>query len=305
MLEDIAANFRNISNKQMAETTRRSLQENAALGVQVTRLRERLEGVLRTNEQLQDTVRLLREKIVFLDEEGKEMTRRNLVLTRKVTTLQKKLSEQQDQLEEQTQFSSTRRSEEEFQGLQSKLAAAENQSKLLRETITIKEAGTCKLNMDLEKALREKDNLQMITAQAARAIQDSLNLVSEEMDSDDETRSKRETLLTNVLEILNYATRTENSTEWPVAKYNLGDLGLIPKKGRIRGKSSLRGTSTSATQTDKSSNLTVRVLPSIFPHSETSSATTAFRILHDSGVSTRAFNSAGTVITHRNASGLH
>jgi len=73
----VAAEFRKASNRQMAETTKRTIRENIVISTQMSKMSERTEELIEENNELKERDRKQRQQIALLDEGEKALARRN------------------------------------------------------------------------------------------------------------------------------------------------------------------------------------------------------------------------------------
>lgn len=74
----IAAEFRKVSNQQMAETTKRVIQENVAINAQLSKISEKTMEMIGENDGLKEKEQRQRQQIEILETNEKELAKRNL-----------------------------------------------------------------------------------------------------------------------------------------------------------------------------------------------------------------------------------
>jgi chromosome segregation ATPase len=77
-LNDVATEFRRVSNKQMAETTKRTLRDNIRYSNQLGEMSGKTEDLLQQNETLKKKEKEYRLKIGILEENEKELAKKHL-----------------------------------------------------------------------------------------------------------------------------------------------------------------------------------------------------------------------------------
>lgn len=81
-LEDVAFKFRQISNQHMSETTRRAIQENAALSFEMEKMADRLSKVQSANQTLTEVNRQQKLRITTMEGIEAELVKRNCFLSK-------------------------------------------------------------------------------------------------------------------------------------------------------------------------------------------------------------------------------
>ncbi|GAB1600847.1 cilia- and flagella-associated protein 157-like [Argonauta hians] len=86
----LVAEFRKVSNKQMAETTKRTIRENVSLTAQMSKMSDKTMELIQENEGLKDKVRKMKNKIDVLEYNEKGITKKLLNCQKHVTLLTSK-----------------------------------------------------------------------------------------------------------------------------------------------------------------------------------------------------------------------
>lgn len=73
----VAAEFRKVSDQQIADTTRRTIRENVAINQQLGKMSSKTEQLLKENDDLQRTVRDHKLRIEILEDSEKTIMRKN------------------------------------------------------------------------------------------------------------------------------------------------------------------------------------------------------------------------------------
>ena len=76
-VESVAAEFRKVSDQQIADTTRRTIRENVAINQQLGKMSFKTEQLLQENDALKQTVKDLRMEIKILEEHEKAIVKKN------------------------------------------------------------------------------------------------------------------------------------------------------------------------------------------------------------------------------------
>src|SRR6218665_2590296 len=77
-VNQVAAEFRKISNRQMADTTKRTIRENVAINVQLTKMSDKTMELIEDNDGLKERERRQRQMIEILEANEKVLTTKNL-----------------------------------------------------------------------------------------------------------------------------------------------------------------------------------------------------------------------------------
>ena len=76
-VNNVAAEFRKVSNKQMDETTKRAIRENASIISQLRHKSEKIVELLQENRELINKTREQRQELEILETMQKELTYKN------------------------------------------------------------------------------------------------------------------------------------------------------------------------------------------------------------------------------------
>lgn len=74
----VAAEFRKVSNSQMAETTKRTLRENVAVNVQLAKMSDRSYDLIQENDKLKEAQAEMQKQLEMLEHNEKQMTKNSL-----------------------------------------------------------------------------------------------------------------------------------------------------------------------------------------------------------------------------------
>ena len=99
----VAAEFRKVSDIQMAETTKRAIRENVSVNQQMNTMSEKTMELLKENERLRKSERELRRGMEVMEDTNKYLARKNIGSERLLGLLKGKAFEQEtwsSQLEE-------------------------------------------------------------------------------------------------------------------------------------------------------------------------------------------------------------
>lgn len=76
-LNQVAAEFRKVSNKQMAETTKRTIRENVSINSQLTKMSDKTMELIQENDELREKEKKQKLQIDMLEHNEKELARKN------------------------------------------------------------------------------------------------------------------------------------------------------------------------------------------------------------------------------------
>jgi len=275
----VAAEFRKVSNKQMAETTKRTIRENVGFNSQLTKMSEKTIEMIGENDEHKEKERKQKQNLEILEYNEKELMKKNAANQKVIRMLTDKGKEQDDFLQQYQQKDALyKQLEEDYERTRTELAAVnERCAELHTENLAGEEKQ--KADSTKKKTLsEEKDYLIMLLSESADVIKESLQ------QNEKEDIAKREAsngaLLQKVVDILGLAAQmgvgvspeqlqkkrsqiaTSPSHEIspiiskrsvdlpppslmhrlvrPLAHYKLGDLGLVPASRKNQNKMAQR-----------------------------------------------------------------
>ena len=77
-VSQVAAEFRRVSNKQMTDTTKRTIKENVSINNQLHKMSEKTIDLIEANDNYKIKDKVLRTQIDLLEDNEKELTRKNV-----------------------------------------------------------------------------------------------------------------------------------------------------------------------------------------------------------------------------------
>lgn len=77
-VNQVAAEFRKASNRQMAETTKRTIRENVAISSQLAKVSDKTMELITSNDDLKELDRRQRQEIELYQSMEEELTRKNI-----------------------------------------------------------------------------------------------------------------------------------------------------------------------------------------------------------------------------------
>ncbi|XP_062815949.1 cilia- and flagella-associated protein 157 isoform X1 [Anolis carolinensis] len=100
----VAAEFRKVSNNQMAETTKRTIRENVAISIQLTKITEQSLHLIQENDRLKEAHAEALQQLRLLEQNEKLMARNSVSNHKVIWMLTNKCKELQDQVDEYVQM---------------------------------------------------------------------------------------------------------------------------------------------------------------------------------------------------------
>lgn len=270
----VAAEFRKVSNKQMAETTKRTIRENVMINSQLSKMSDKTMELISENDDVKVKEKNLRQQLEILEDNEKELVKKNITNQKVIRMLTEKAQQQERTIEDLAA------KEVDFGKTQIELDNLKNQIESLtkaQESLTEEKdhmQKVCKQHREEICQLQEdKEYLIGILSDATSVIKTALD---HNQDSTDAalTEMKNTNLLYKVTEILNlavemgvgidpkdFATKRKGkakrkiinlgppvfnksalrgnlpSPSKPLDHYKLGDLGLVPMGKACQSKS--------------------------------------------------------------------
>ena len=76
-VNQVAAEFRKVSNKQMAETTKRTIRENVSINAQLQKMSDKTLDLIEENDEMADREKKTRQTVDMLESNEKELAKKN------------------------------------------------------------------------------------------------------------------------------------------------------------------------------------------------------------------------------------
>ncbi|XP_075691255.1 cilia- and flagella-associated protein 157 isoform X2 [Rhinoderma darwinii] len=261
----VAAEFRRVSNDQMAETTKRAIRENAAISSQLAKMSEKSLELIQENDQLKEHESEMKKQLEMLEENEKEFVKNNLSNQKVIRMLTEKCHQQQGildlaiQKEQDLNHLHTEHQslQEEAQALRLRMSSLEEEVQRMMEEMN-------KANRQLEDEVKTRQTVEKVLSQAASSLKDMLVEKSTDHHDNEQVKSlaRRNQMLHSLLVLLNSAatlglgpalndfqsrdshyeehhlsSKSSRQTASPALKgpgviphYRMGDLGLVPRQ---------------------------------------------------------------------------
>ena len=94
-VNSVAAEFRKVSDIQMAETTKRAIRENVSVNQQLSKMSDKTIAFIRENEQLKQKEKDLMRKVEILEYSNQELTRKNVSCQKVLRLMRDKVGERE------------------------------------------------------------------------------------------------------------------------------------------------------------------------------------------------------------------
>lgn len=73
----VAAEFRKVSNKQMAETTKRAIRENVMINTHLVKMSDKTMELISENDEMKSKTKTQKQHLNILEDNEKELARKN------------------------------------------------------------------------------------------------------------------------------------------------------------------------------------------------------------------------------------
>lgn len=268
-VNQVAAEFRKVSNKQMAETTKRTIRENVSINAQLAKMSDKTIELIQENDELKEKEKKMKQQIDMLETNEKELAKKNHSNMKVIRMMTEKCRNQEAMIAE------FEMREQEYQELESEADMLRQQVSTTNDELQdfakdneLLEDKTKQLSSAYESEYSARMKVEDIFRKASDSLQSALTSTSPDDEDLDEDRKisnlqKRDHMLENLLVILNGAASlglgpkpSQLGKQWPeqtevkgnaprkglfsgpvpkiqgsgsLPHYSLGDLGLIPR----------------------------------------------------------------------------
>ncbi|XP_005992170.1 cilia- and flagella-associated protein 157 [Latimeria chalumnae] len=265
----VAAEFRRVSNKQMADTTKRAIRENVAITIQMAKMSEKSMELIRQNDELREKELTQRQQVEMLEYNEKAMTRKNISNQKVIGLLTAKCQEQQDLLEEYIRRNQDfMKMEMDFENLQEEHDITKQRLLLLEEELKNKNEDVERMKAQVMEEREIRRKVEKFLSDAAFTLRDALleKPRKGEEEFDILLHVRRNQMLQKLLALLDGAAtlglgphvadfipepelmvehqsqlKPDRTTSFAsllkspglVPHYKLGDLGLVPRPNQL------------------------------------------------------------------------
>ncbi|KAM9207524.1 cilia- and flagella-associated protein 157 [Dugong dugon] len=265
----VATEFRKVASNQMWETTKRAMQENSTVSMQLAKLSRQGVQLLQENEQLQSTHGNLCKQVELLEDTQKVMARHSRGHQKIILMLTEKCRQQQQgTVEVEKLCRLLGHLEQKVQQLQKDNQTLRSQKEQLNLQMEQQQAKMQQLQQELTKEQKVRASLETTLTRATSFLQDILHMRSEDQEDGDFNvvfQLQRKEMLQQLLAMLSSAIALSPqmavcphrqahpqgppkdslpSTQLPktgsllqqlsgIIPYQPGDLGLVPHRAHI------------------------------------------------------------------------
>ena len=106
-VNQVASDFRRVSNKQMADTTKRAIKENVSINTQLQKMSFKVVELVNESDKIKENEKICKQQINLLEENEKELAKKNVsnlkvlrMLTEKCRAQELIISELEDKFNE-------------------------------------------------------------------------------------------------------------------------------------------------------------------------------------------------------------
>jgi len=251
-VNQVAAEFRKVSNKQMAETTKRTIRENVSINAQLAKMSDKTIELIQENDDLKEKEKKMKQQIDMLETNEKELAKKNHSNMKVIRMMTDKCRNQEAMIAE------FEMREQEYQELETEADILRQQVHATRDELQemshdneLLEDKTKNLGQAFEKEVTARVKIEEIFKKASTSLQEALTSTSPDEEDLDEDRKisnlqKRDHMLENLLLILNSAAElgigphpSQLGKQWP-EQTEVQSGGIGKGKAAILSGSSLK-----------------------------------------------------------------
>lgn len=205
-VNQVAAEFRKVSNKQMAETTKRTIRENVSINAQLSKMSDKTMEMIQENDEVKAKEKKQRQQIDLLEANEKELAKKNHSNQKIIRMLTEKCKNQEAVLAEYEM------QEQEWQEISEEANLLRQQTESSREEIMslakeneIFEEENKRLERELLEERKNKAKIEKVMSDACIALRAALTTTTTEdvEESPYDVVEKRDNMLENLLILLN------------------------------------------------------------------------------------------------------
>ncbi|CAF0843075.1 unnamed protein product [Brachionus calyciflorus] len=267
-VSQVAAEFRRVSNKQMADTTKRTIKENVSINNQLQKMSDKVMEAIQENDEKKIKEKVFSQQIELLEDNEKELAKKNVNNLKVIRLLTEKCRNQEAIINElEGKYNLLKNTEanneqliEQIQILERNLGDYQEENIKLHDKLKIVEN-------ELQLSNKHKAKVERILKQATDSLVIALSKNAVSKDSEWNNIEKRDNMLENMLILLNSAaslgfgpnlqafsseiTQRPRTSEYPgsgkgirkgqfapsdfsensfAPHYKIGDLGIVPRE---------------------------------------------------------------------------
>jgi len=207
-VNQVAAEFRKVSNKQMAETTKRTIRENVSINAQLAKMSDKTMELIGENDEFKVKEKKQKQQIDLLEANEKELAKKNHSNQKIIRMLTEKCKNQEQIISEYEIR------EEQYQELEAEADLLKQQSESTRDELSglskeneLLEDDLTRYRRELDEEKRNKRKLDKVLRDAAQSLKTALHTATDEdlEESPYDIIEKRDNMLENLLILLNSA----------------------------------------------------------------------------------------------------
>lgn len=210
-VNQVAAEFRKVSNKQMAETTKRTIRENVSINAQLAKMSDKTIELIQENGELKEKEKKMKQQVEMLEANEKELAKKNHSNMKIIRMMSEKCRNQEAMISEfEMREQEYQELEAEADILRQQVASTREELQALLRDNELLEEDVKQLEEKLKDESGTREKVEKIMADAASALQSALSSTSpDEEYLDEEVKIqnllKRDHMLENLLVLLNSA----------------------------------------------------------------------------------------------------
>lgn len=207
-VNQVAAEFRKVSNKQMAETTKRTIRENVSINAQLAKMSDKTMELIQDADEAKMREKKQKQQIDLLEANEKELAKKNHSNQKIIRMLTEKCKQQEDFI------ASFEAREEQYAEMEAESDLLRQQVESTRDELQILskeneqfEEDLSRVKQELEEERKNKQKLERVLRDSAMSLKAALMTSStEDVDeSPHDVMEKRDNMLENLLILLNSA----------------------------------------------------------------------------------------------------
>ncbi|XP_067662711.1 cilia- and flagella-associated protein 157-like [Haliotis asinina] len=209
-VNQVAAEFRKVSNKQMAETTKRTIRENVSINAQLAKMSDKTMELIQENDELRQREKKQKQQIDLLETNEKELLKKNHSGQKMIKMFTEKCRNQEAMIAEyELREEEYRERDAESDLLRQQVESTREENQQLYSEKDQQEEQLRDVTSHLEKERKDKAKIDRVLADTAYALKMALRKTSAEEDEDEEDAlnemESRDRMLEQLLILLNSA----------------------------------------------------------------------------------------------------
>nr|KAG5712082.1 hypothetical protein BaRGS_020808 [Batillaria attramentaria] len=205
-VNQVAAEFRKVSNKQMAETTKRTIRENVSINAQLAKMSDKTMELIQENDELKAKEKKQKQQIELLEANEKELAKKNHSSQKIIRMLTEKCRNQEEAIADlELRDQEHQEVEAEAELLRQQVNSTREDIQQLNKENEALEDALEKTRKSLEQTMADKCKLEEILSQAAGALRGALTRTAPEGEEELSDVERRDHMLEQLLNILNSA----------------------------------------------------------------------------------------------------